>query len=247
MVKYAHDAIVPDKESDLNKKQQIAKMFDSIASKYDFLNRFLSIGIDVRWRKKALMQLKQLNPKVILDVATGTGDLTIMAYKILNPEKIYGIDISIGMLEIGRKKIERIGLQDKIELIAGDSETITFAENSFDAISVAFGVRNFEHLAKGLSEMYRVLKPNGKIVILEFSKPRQRWFKRIYNTYMNVITPSIGKLFSNNKNAYQYLNDSVQAFPEGQTFLNIMHEVGFTQTYLQTLSLGICTIYCGSK
>ena len=247
MTKFAHDTVVPDKDSNLNKKQQVAEMFDSIAFRYDFLNRFLSIGIDVGWRKKAILQLKSLQPKKVLDVATGTADVALMTHKMLNPEKIIGIDISEGMLELGRQKISKLGLNNRIELYKGDSENIVFEDNSFDAITVAFGVRNFEHLEKGLKEMLRVLKPGGKLVILEFSKPKQGAFKILYNLYMNQIAPSFGKLFSKNKNAYQYLNNSVQAFAEGETFLNIMNEAGFTQTYLKPLTLGICTIYCGSK
>jgi len=222
-------------------------MFNSIAFRYDFLNRFLSAGIDVSWRKKAIKQLKEIQPKMVLDVATGTGDVAILTYKMLNPEKITGIDISDGMLELGRKKIEKLGLQDKISLQNGDSETILFPDNSFDAVTVAFGVRNFENLEQGLKEMYRVLKPGGKAVILEFSKPKQTAFKGLYKLYMNIVAPGFGKMFAKNKDAYQYLNDSVQAFPEGQTFLTIMNGAGFTQTYFKTLSLGICTIYCGSK
>ena len=247
MTKFAHDTVVPDKDSNLNKKQQVAEMFDSIAFRYDFLNRFLSIGIDVGWRKKAILQLKSLQPKKVLDVATGTADVALMTHKMLNPEKIIGIDISEGMLELGRQKISKLGLNNRIELYKGDSENIVFEDNSFDAITVAFGVRNFEHLEKGLKEMLRVLKPGGKLVILEFSKPKQGAFKILYNLYMNQIAPSFGKLFSKNINAYQYLNNSVQAFAEGETFLNIMNEAGFTQTYLKPLTLGICTIYCGSK
>lgn len=247
MTKFAHDTIVPDKESSLDKKEQVAEMFNSIAFRYDFLNRFLSVGIDVWWRKKAISQLRDLQPKRILDVATGTGDVALMTYKMLKPEKIIGIDISDGMLGFGRQKIEKLGLQHQIELLKGDSENIGFEDNSFDAITVAFGVRNFEHLEKGLKEMLRVLKPGGKLVILEFSKPKQPLFKSFYNLYMNHIAPAFGKLFSKNKNAYQYLNDSVQAFAEGETFLGIMNEAGFTNIYLKALSLGICTIYCGSK
>lgn len=247
MTKFAHDTIVPDKESGLNKKEQVAEMFNSIAFRYDFLNRFLSAGIDAGWRKKAINQLKELKPKKVLDVATGTGDVALMTYKMLQPEKIIGIDISEGMLGFGRQKIEKLGLQNSIELFKGDSENINFEDNSFDAITVAFGVRNFENLEKGLKEMLRVLRPGGKLVVLEFSKPKQPVFKSFYNLYMNRIAPAFGKLFSKNKNAYQYLNDSVQVFAEGQTFLNIIQEAGFTKTYLKPLSLGICTVYCGSK
>ncbi|MFL9482247.1 bifunctional demethylmenaquinone methyltransferase/2-methoxy-6-polyprenyl-1,4-benzoquinol methylase UbiE [Chitinophagaceae bacterium LWZ2-11] len=247
MVKFAHDDVVPDKQSALNKKEQVAEMFNSIAFRYDFLNRFLSAGIDIQWRKKAIRQIKDLNPKKILDVATGTGDVALMTLKMLKPDKIVGIDISEGMLEFGRKKIEKLGLNNKIDLQKGDSEQLHFPGNEFDAVTVAFGVRNFENLLQGLKEMHRVLKPGGRLVVLEFSKPKQSAFKKFYNLYMNIVTPGIGKMLSKNKDAYQYLNDSVQAFPEGQTFLNIMNEAGFTQTYLKSLTLGICTIYCGSK
>lgn len=247
MVKYAHDEIVPNRESELDKKQQVAKMFDSIAFKYDFLNRFLSVGIDVSWRKKAIDQLKSLQPKKVLDVATGTGDVAIMTYKRLHPEKITGIDISDGMLEVGRQKVEKLGLSQLITLHNGDSETINYPDNSFDAITVAFGVRNFENLEKGLKEMLRVLKPGGKLVVLEFSKPKQTGFKSIYKLYMNIVAPGVGKFFSKNKDAYQYLNDSVQAFPEREDFIRIMSNLGYTDTYFKPLSLGICCIYCGSK
>ncbi len=247
MSKFAHDEVVPFKESELGKKEQVAQMFNNIAFRYDFLNRFLSLGIDRGWRKKAIKQLKSLQPKLVLDVATGTGDVAIMTYRQLHPEKIIGIDISEGMLEFGRKKIVDLALSPAIELQKGDSEIIEFADNYFDAVTVAFGVRNFQNLEKGLSEMLRVLKTGGKLVVLEFSKPSFAPVNAFYQFYMNVIGPSISKLFGSNKQAYQYLNDSVQAFPEGQTFLNLMNEAGFTQTYLKKLSLGICTIYCGSK
>jgi len=247
MAKFAHDVVVPDEQSNLTKKEQVAKMFDSIAFKYDFINRFLSAGIDVRWRKKAIKELKAIQPKIILDVATGTADVALMTYKILHSEKIIGIDISEGMLDLGRKKIEQLHLQSSIELQKGDSEIIHFTDNNFDAITVAFGVRNFENLEKGLKEMYRVLKPGGKLVVLEFSKPKQVWFKGFYQFYLKIVAPSFVQMFSSDKKAYQYLNDSVQAFPEGQNFLNIMQGAGFNNTYLKPLTLGICTIYCGSK
>jgi demethylmenaquinone methyltransferase / 2-methoxy-6-polyprenyl-1,4-benzoquinol methylase len=247
MEKYAHDGVVPQKDSSLSKKEQVADMFDNIAFKYDFLNRFLSAGIDITWRKKAIKQLTNLQPQKVLDVATGTADVALMTYDILKPTNIIGIDISEGMLDLGRQKIAAKGLQNIIQLYKGDSENIGYHDNSFDAITVAFGVRNFQNLLKGLQEMRRVLQPGGKLVILEFSRPKNIVFKQFYNLYMNVIAPSFGKLFAKNKDAYQYLNDSVQAFPEGQTFLTIMHEAGFTQTYLKSLSLGICTIYCGVK
>ena len=247
MAKYAHDQIVPFKESNLSKKEQVADMFNNIAFRYDFLNRFLSAGIDIGWRKKAINELKEVKPALVLDIATGTADVALLTHKLLGSNKIIGIDISDGMLEIGRKKINDNNLNDHITLLNGNSEQLSFDNNYFNAVTVAFGVRNFQHLEKGLSEMFRVLKPGGKMVVLEFSKPTAIGVRQFYQLYMNFITPSIGKLFSKNKEAYQYLNDSVQAFPEGTTFLKIMNEAGFTQTYLKKLSFGICTIYCGSK
>lgn len=247
MSKFAHDTIVPFKNSDLTKKQQVAIMFDKIAFRYDFLNRFLSAGIDVSWRKKAIKQLTALQPQQILDVATGTGDVAILAEKMLRPKKIVGIDISEGMLEIGRQKIAKLKLQNRIDLLKGDSEKMPFEDNSFDAITVAFGVRNFQNLDVGLSEMLRVLRPGGKLVVLEFSRPKQFLFKLVYNFYINTIAPGFGKLIAKNKDAYQYLNDSVQKFPEGPQFIEILEKAGYKETYYRTLTLGICSVYCAGK
>jgi len=222
-------------------------MFNSIAGRYDFLNHFLSAGIDKSWRKKAIKELKNVHPKLILDVATGTADLAITANKILKPDKIIGIDISEGMLELGRKKIQKLNLGAKIELLAGDSETINYNNSSFDAITVAFGVRNFEDVEKGLREMQRVLKPGGKVSILECTMPKAFLVKGFYNFYMFTMVPAFGKLFARNKKAYKYLNNSVQAFPDRKNFLEIMNRAGFRKTYYKSLSLGICCIYCGSK
>jgi demethylmenaquinone methyltransferase / 2-methoxy-6-polyprenyl-1,4-benzoquinol methylase len=247
MAVFAHDTVVPYKKSVLSKKQQVAAMFDDIAFRYDFLNHFLSIGIDVGWRKKAIRQLSSLQPKKILDVATGTADMAIIESAILNPDKITGIDISDGMLEIGRKKIDKLGLSKSIELVNGDSETINFADNSFDAVTVAFGVRNFEHLEKGLNEIKRVLRPGGKLIVLECTKPKMFGVKQLYNVYMNWITPGIGKLFSKNRNAYSYLNESIKKFPEGENFTAILNNLGYKNTYCKPLTLGTCSIYCGEK
>jgi demethylmenaquinone methyltransferase / 2-methoxy-6-polyprenyl-1,4-benzoquinol methylase len=247
MTEFAHDTVVPDKDSNSSKKQQVAAMFDDIAFKYDFLNRFLSAGIDIRWRKKAIRQIADLHPKKILDVATGTADVAIMASGILKPEKIIGIDISDGMLEVGRQKVAKAGLNEIIELLNGDSETMSFKDNTFDAVTVAFGVRNFQHLEKGLGEILRVLKPGGKLVVLEFSKPKMPGVKSIYDLYMKVITPNVGKLFSKNRNAYKYLDESIQKFPEGKNFTQILDNLGYLNTYCKPLSLGICSIYCGTK
>ncbi|SIT17129.1 demethylmenaquinone methyltransferase [Filimonas lacunae] len=247
MANFAHDHVVPYQDSELEKKQQVANMFDSIAGRYDFMNRFLSAGIDVKWRKKAINLLKPLQPQNVLDVATGTGDVAIMTARMLQPKKITGIDISEGMLEIGREKIVKQGLSAIIDLQKGDSETINFPDNSFDAITVAFGVRNFQNLEKGLKEMLRVLKPGGKLVVLEFSRPKEPVFKTLYNIYMNLIAPGVGKMLAKNKEAYQYLNDSVQAFPEREQLVSIMQGLGYRDTSYKTLTLGICCIYCGSK
>lgn len=222
-------------------------MFNDIAFRYDFLNRFLSAGIDVRWRKKALRQLKELQPQSLLDVATGTADVAIMASNLLPVSAIKGIDISDGMLEIGRQKVAKQGKQGVIELLNGDSETISFPDNSFDAVTVAFGVRNFEQLEKGLLEIKRVLKPGGRLVVLEFSRPKARLAKAFYNAYMKVVAPGMGKLFSKNRNAYQYLDESIKKFPEGSSFTHILDNLGYKNTYCKPLSLGICSIYCGDK
>ncbi|MCU0384892.1 MAG: bifunctional demethylmenaquinone methyltransferase/2-methoxy-6-polyprenyl-1,4-benzoquinol methylase UbiE [Flavihumibacter sp.] len=242
-----HDTIVPFGDENKSKKEQVAEMFDQIAFRYDFLNRFLSGGIDVRWRKKAIKELQSIQPKTVLDVATGTADVALMTYKYLQPDHITGIDISNGMLDIGRQKIARLGLDKIITLPQADSEALPFSDNQFDAITVAFGVRNFQNLHKGLAEMLRVLKPGGKLVVLEFSKPKTVGFKSLYKFYMNLVTPGIGKLIAKNKSAYQYLNDSVQAFPEGDDFLKILSATGFEATYRKPLTMGISTIYAGTK
>lgn len=248
-MKFEHDDIVPFEASEKSKKEQVAEMFNDIAHRYDFLNRFLSAGIDTIWRKKALAQLKGKRIHHMLDVATGTAEVAIMAMNELKPEplRITGIDISEGMLELGRKKLISKGLHDTISLETGDSEAIKFPDNTFDAITVAFGVRNFSDLRKGLGEMLRVMKPGGKVVILEFSKPRMKGIKDLYNLYTRIVAPGAGGMLSGNKKAYKYLNDSIKAFPEGQKFLNIMQEAGYADCYKKSLSLGICTIYCGSK
>jgi demethylmenaquinone methyltransferase/2-methoxy-6-polyprenyl-1,4-benzoquinol methylase len=238
--------VVPYKQEQSGKKQQVAKMFDNISYRYDFLNHFLSLGIDKRWRKKAIKLLKPLNPKIMLDVATGTGDFALQALD-LNPDKIIGIDISEGMLEMGRKKIERLKLTEKIELKAGDSENLAFAENKFDAVTVAFGVRNFENLEKGLSEIYRVMRPGAMLVVLEFSKPRRFPFRQVYNFYFKTILPKIGRLVSKDKSAYTYLPESVEAFPDGIAFQDILKKIGFKKTACRSLTFGVSSIYTAEK
>lgn len=247
MPKYAHDNVVPFEDSNASKKEQVAKMFDQIAGRYDFLNRFLSAGIDIYWRKVMLKKLKPLQPKVILDVATGTADVALMAERMLKPEQIIGIDISVGMLDLGRNKIEQKKLSHIITLQKGDSEHIEFPENHFDAVTVAFGVRNFENLEKGLTEILRVLKPGGQLCVLEFSKPNLPGIEQLYHLYLGIIAPEIAKMISKNKNAYAYLNDSVRAFPEGRAFTDIMEKTGFKDITCKRLSLGISSLYTGKK
>ncbi|MBS0029331.1 bifunctional demethylmenaquinone methyltransferase/2-methoxy-6-polyprenyl-1,4-benzoquinol methylase UbiE [Chitinophaga sp. 22321] len=239
--------IVPFEGSKLSKKEQIATMFDDIAHRYDFLNHFMSLGIDIIWRKKALGYLTSLQPKLMLDVATGTGDFAIMAERRLRPDKIVGIDISEGMLAHGREKIEKLGLGNKITLQSGDSETISFPDKTFDAITVAFGVRNFEHLEKGLSDMRRVLKPGGKLVILEFSNPTVFPIKQLYNLYFRYITPLLGKWIAKSQAAYSYLPESVKAFPQGEAMRTILTNTGFQAVTCKTLTFGICSIYCATR
>jgi demethylmenaquinone methyltransferase / 2-methoxy-6-polyprenyl-1,4-benzoquinol methylase len=239
-------AVVPYKDSSGDKKSQVARMFDSIAGRYDFLNHFLSAGIDIYWRRKAIDQLAGSHPDHILDIATGTGDLALEAVR-LAPQKITGIDISTGMLQIGQQKIARKNLSHLIELLPGDSENIAYPDNHFDAVTVAFGVRNFENLAKGLSEMHRVLKPGGKAVVLEFSKPRSFPFKQGYNAYFKYILPLFGRLISNDQAAYSYLPESVQAFPDGMDFIRIFEQAGFKEAKWHSLTFGISSIYTGNK
>ncbi len=247
MTEFAHDNIIPYKDSNLGKKQQVAKMFDNIAFRYDFLNRFLTAGVDVWWRKRLIKQLKDIHPQNILDVATGTGDVALLTYKLLHPKQITGIDISDGMLQLGREKIQKAGLQNIIQMVNADSETIPFGDNTFDAITVAFGVRNFEHLERGLAEMLRVLKPGGRLAVLEFSQPENRLFRAFCNFYNNVIVPGAGRLFAKNKDAYSYLNRSARAFPERGKFVSILSNMGYQKVFYKPLSLGICCRYGATK
>ena len=242
-----HDHIKPFPETEQGKKEQVAEMFDSISGKYDTLNRFLSARTDLIWRKKAIRKLKKDDPKQILDIATGTADMAILACKLLDPDKVTGIDISEGMLKIGREKVEKEGLTPKIELFTGDSETINYGDNTFDAVMVAFGVRNFENLEKGLKEMLRVLKPGGQVIILEFSKPRFPAFKSLYNLYMGLVAPRVARWFSQNKEAYEYLCKSSRAFPDRHDFVEILKTAGYADTGFRALSFGICCIYSGRK
>ncbi|SFN90746.1 demethylmenaquinone methyltransferase / 2-methoxy-6-polyprenyl-1,4-benzoquinol methylase [Bizionia echini] len=236
----------PYKDSDLGKKEQVTKMFDTISGNYDGLNRVISFGIDVSWRKKVVAIVNASNPETILDIATGTGDLAIMLAQT-KAQKIVGFDISSGMLEIGKKKVAHKNLNNRIDMVLGDSENMPFEDNSFDAITVAFGIRNFETLEKGLSEIYRVLKPGGTFVILETSMPTKTPYKQGYKFYTKNILPVIGKLFSKDKTAYAYLCESASVFPFGEELNNILRKIGFTNVNDLPQTFGVATIYTLSK
>lgn len=238
--------ITPYKESSLSKKEQVTQMFDTISGNYDGLNRVISFGIDVKWRKKVLQLVKASNPKTILDIATGTGDLAILMAET-KAEKIIGLDISVGMLEVGKQKIASKKLSQKIEMMVGDSEKMPFEDNTFDAITVAFGIRNFENLEKGLAEILRVLKPNGTFVILETSNPTKFPFKQGYVFYTKNILPLIGKLFSKDNVAYGYLSESAAVFPFGEALNNILKKTGFINVVDMPQTFGVATIYSASK
>jgi demethylmenaquinone methyltransferase / 2-methoxy-6-polyprenyl-1,4-benzoquinol methylase len=239
--------VLPYKNTEKAKKEQVAEMFNNVSSRYDFLNHFLSLGIDFYWRKKALKLLRKENPKTILDVATGTADFAIESIKIINPSKVVGVDISEGMLSYGKEKIKKLNLQGTVELQYGDSENLPFENNTFDAVTVSYGVRNFENLEKGLKSIFNVLKPGGSCLILEFSKPSAFPVKQFYNFYFKNILPLVGKIISKDKSAYTYLFESVQAFPDGKNFIDIFESVGFKQTKWVPLTFGITSIYLGKK
>jgi len=228
------------------KKEKVRLMFNNIAGRYDFLNHFLSLGIDKCWRRKLIRLMGKHNPARILDVATGTADLAIAAAKI-HPKKITGVDIAEEMLAIGKLKVEKCRLQNLIDLQAADSENLPFADESFDAVIVAFGVRNFENLAKGLDEMYRVLAPEGYVYILEFSKPQKSPFKQLYGFYFNHILPVLGRIVSKDMAAYTYLPESVGAFPSGQEFIEVMKKAGFSHVNGSQFTFGVATLYSGLK
>ena len=240
------DKITPYKDSSLSKKEQVAQMFDTISGNYDNLNRVISFGIDVKWRKKVLKMVGKSNPKTILDIATGTGDLAILMAQT-KAKKIIGLDISAGMLEVGVQKIAAKNLNKTIEMVLGDSESMPFEDNYFDAITVAFGVRNFENLETGLAEILRVLKPNGIFVILETSVPDNTPYKQGYQLYTKYILPLIGKLFSKDNVAYGYLSESAAAFPYGEKLNNILRKIGFIDVVALPQTFGVATIYSASK
>lgn len=238
--------VIPYKELEEGKKEQVARMFNNISHRYDLLNRVLSLGIDISWRKKAVKILKAHHPQTVLDVATGTADFAIAAMQA-GPKKITGVDISEQMLAVGKEKVTKLNLQDKIELMVGDSENLKFQDNYFDAVIVSFGVRNFENLEKGMSEIRRVLKPGGLVIVLEFSKPSGYFFKYLYNFYFRYILPSVGKIISKDTAAYRYLPESVNAFPYGQAFLDVLDKTGFKNTKCKELTFGVSSIYTGLK
>ncbi len=238
--------VTPYKESQLGKKEQVRQMFDTISKNYDGLNRVISFGIDLKWRKRMVKLLKAKAPKTILDIATGTGDLAI-AMTQTGAEKIIGLDISPGMLEVGKKKILDKNLQDTIEMVVGDSEDLPFENNTFDAITVGFGVRNFENLEKGLAEIYRVLKPEGTFMVLETSVPTKFPFKQGYRLYCNYILPTIGKIFSKDRSAYAYLSESASVFPHGKAFNNILAKIGFIGIENKPQTFGVASIYVATK
>lgn len=245
-MKPVNSTVTPYGTPGVGKKQEVAQMFDNISSRYDFLNHLLSMGIDKGWRKKAIQLLKENPPSHLLDIATGTGDFAIAALEV-NPAKITGIDISEGMLESGRKKIIEKKLSDRIELLYGDAENISFPDNTFDAAVVAFGVRNFEDLDKGLKQINRVLKPGSKFIVLEFSNPQSFPIKQLYTFYFRYVLPVIGRMVSKDQAAYSYLPESVKAFPDGKQFLERLGMAGFTETNQKQLTFGIASIYSGIK
>ncbi len=238
--------IKPYKDSDLGKKEQVTKMFDNISGDYDGLNRVISFGIDIKWRKKVVSLVKNTQPDSILDIATGTGDLAINLAKT-NASKIVGLDISSGMLEVGKEKVKNKGLDSKIEMVLGDSENMPFDDNTFEAITVSFGIRNFENLENGLKEILRVLKPNGTFVILETSVPTKTPYKQGYKLYTKNILPLIGKVFSKDRSAYKYLSESASVFPHGEAMNNILRKIGFINVEDFPQTFGVATIYKSSK
>ncbi|PBQ30828.1 bifunctional demethylmenaquinone methyltransferase/2-methoxy-6-polyprenyl-1,4-benzoquinol methylase UbiE [Sphingobacteriaceae bacterium] len=240
-----HDNVTPYNTQE-EKKEQVAQMFDNIAKRYDLLNSILSLGIHKGWRKKCVNLLKAKQPKKILDVATGTGDFAIECAK-LKPESIIGIDISDGMMKYGREKLKQLKLDSIISLKNGNAETVAFPDNSFDAIVVGFGVRNFQNLNTGLSNLYRMLKPGGQLIVLEFSYPKNVLIKNFYNFYFSKVTPFIGRIFSKDTRAYTYLTESVKAFPHNEKFTDILKTIGYKNTSFKSLSFGIAAIYAGEK
>ena len=238
--------VTPYQDSDLGKKEQVTQMFDTISEHYDGLNRVISFGIDIKWRKRVVAILKKKKPEILLDIATGTGDLAINLVQT-GAKKIVGLDISPGMLEVGKKKVLEKQMEKTIEMIEGDSENLPFEDNTFDAVTVAFGVRNFETLEKGLSEIHRVLKPTGTFVVLETSVPTKTPYKQGYHFYTKNILPRIGRLFSKDDSAYAYLSESASVFPHGENFNNILRKIGFIDVVNKPQTFGVASIYVATK
>jgi len=243
---YKAEKILPYESPD-KKGVQVEQMFDSIAERYDLLNHTMSMGIDRGWRKKGILSLQSIHPKNILDIATGTGDLAIQAYQLLQPEKILAIDISEGMMNVGRKKVRKEGLENIIAFDKQDCMNLDIEDNTFDAAMVAFGIRNFEDLDRGLKEILRVLKPQGKLMILELSTPRRFPMKQGYWLYSRIFIPTIGRLISKDKSAYSYLPKSIEAFTQGREMTDILVKNGFKNTYFKTYTFGTCSMYIGEK
>ena len=245
-MKYLQEEIKPY-NNEGEKKEQVEQMFDNIAPTYDLLNHMLSMGIDKRWRKKAINWLKPYQPRIMMDVATGTGDFAIKACKMLHPDSLIGTDISEGMMKIGQEKVNSEGLQQVISFKKEDCTALSFADNRFDAITVAFGVRNFDNLDKGLAEMCRVLKPGGHLVILELTAPDRFPMKQLFSVYSKAVIPMIGKMLSKDQSAYRYLPDTMKAFPQGEVMQGILTRAGFSQVSFKRLTFGICTLYTATK
>lgn len=243
---YQQEAIKPYDERE-EKGQQVEQMFDNIAPTYDKLNHRLSLDIDKGWRKKAIKHLESYSPQTILDIATGTGDFAILAAEMLHPQKLIGADISEGMMEIGRKKVKQKGLQDIISFEKEDCLALSYPDNSFDAVTAAFGIRNFANLDKGLQEMCRVLKPGGHLSILELTTPVTFPMRQLFHIYANSVLPVYGRLISKDTNAYSYLTKTIEAFPQGERMTDILHEAGFSQAAFKRLTFGICTMYVATK
>lgn len=246
-MEYPQEKVRPQGYGDGSKREQVEQMFNHIAPTYDRLNHTMSMGIDRRWRKKAIKALRSYAPQQLLDVATGTGDFAILACSLLHPAQLTGIDISEGMMEVGREKVKAAGLEQVIRFEKQDCTQLTLADESFDAVTVAFGIRNFEHLDRGLSEMCRVLRRGGHLVILELSAPEQFPMKQLYRLYSSVVIPLIGRLISRDRSAYTYLPESIQAFPQGEVMQEVIRKAGFTKVTFQRLTFGVCTLYIAEK
>lgn len=245
-MKYPQEQIKPYSSSG-KKSEQVEKMFDNIAHHYDLLNHTLSMGIDKGWRRKAIAWLKPFHPQKMMDVATGTGDFAIQAYRDLLPKELIGTDISEGMMNIGKEKVRKLGLEQSITFAKEDCTNLSFTENTFDAITVAFGIRNFENLDKGLSEMHRVLTRDGHLVILELTTPDRFPMKQLFAIYSKIVIPTLGKLLSKDNNAYTYLPQTIQAFPQGEVMKGVLEKAGFRNVAFRRLTFGICTLYTATK